>query len=635
MARLDQRPLHPDDPPTLGALVRDEGGCGFRVWAPRARQVELCLTSPAARRVAMTPCEHGYFEAFVEDVGPQARYFYRLDGKRELPDPASRFQPEGVHRASAVVERDFPWTDASWHGIPLHAYVTYELHVGTYTPEGTFEAVIGHLDELCDLGVTAVEIMPVAQFPGGRNWGYDGVHLFAPQNTYGGPRGLKRLVDAAHARGLAIVLDVVYNHIGPEGNYLGEFGHYFTDRHRTPWGDALNFDDRDSDEVRRFFIENALHWLGEYHVDALRLDAVHAIYDASARPFLRELADAVRLEGKRANRQVFTIAESSSNDPRIVTPREAGGYGIDAQWNDDFHHSLRTLMAGEHGGYYADFHGLPDLVKTYNEGWALDGRYCEFRGRRHGNSARDIPPERLVVFSQDHDQIGNRMLGERLSATLTFEELKLAAALVLLSPFQPLLFMGEEYGETAPFQYFISHTDEALIEAVRRGRQQEFARFAWNQPPPDPQDEATFERCKLRHKLKQEERGRALRGFYAELLRIRRENAATALPRRETVRAIDLAPCPAMAVLRWARGNELLMLYHFGAEPARVTASIAPGAWAPLLDSTAPRWLGPGSVAPPRLQSRGEVELTLPALSAWVYRRDNDRSRGAAESAAP
>jgi maltooligosyltrehalose trehalohydrolase len=604
-----------------------DGRCRFLVWAPKAKTVALKLVgssaegSPAERLLPMNALLRGYFELIADSLQPGARYLYRLDGQRDRPDPASRFQPDGVHRASAVVDRNFAWTDDEWRGISLHEYITYELHVGAFTPEGTFEAAIAHLDELRELGVTALELMPVAQFPGGRNWGYDGVCPFAVQNTYGGPRGLKRLVDAAHVRGLAVVLDVVYNHLGPEGNYLAEFGHYFTDRHHTPWGQALNFDGRHSDEVRRFFIENALHWIDEYHIDALRLDAIHAIYDFSALPFLEELAGAVRLEGQQLHRQVFTIAESNLNDARLITPAESGGYGLDAQWSDDLHHALRHLLAGDRAGYFADFHGLADVVKAYRDGWVHDGGYSEYRGRRHGNSARHVAPERLVVFSQNHDQVGNRLRGDRLSEALTLEQLKLAAAVVLLSPYQPLLFMGEEYGETARFQYFISHTDAGLVEAVRRGRQEEFRRFQWTEAPPDPQDESTFRRSKLNHSLKKQGPHRVLRDYYAALLRLRAASPALAFPMRDRVEVIELEPAPAMAVRCWAQNNELLTIFHFGAQAATAGVCLPPGVWECLLDSTAAEWLGPAGTRPECIESTGEVRMHLPPQSALVFRR--------------
>lgn len=614
-------PRHPDYPPTLGARYLGDGRCRFLVWAPRHEQVDLDVVAPAKRVVPMDPLPRGYFQAIVDNVLPGARYFYRFADGRARPDPASRFQPDGVHAASAVVDPQFAWTDAAWRGIPLHEYITYEFHIGTFTDAGTFEAAIEHLGALVDLGVTAIELMPVAQFPGGRNWGYDGVHPFAVQNTYGGPGGLKRLVDAAHGRGLAVVLDVVYNHVGPEGNYLGEFGYYSTKRHRTPWGEAINYDDRHSDEVRRFFIENALYWIDEFHVDALRLDAVHAIFDFSARPFLQELADAVRTEGERLGRRVYTIAESSLNDVRLIQPKEMGGIGLDAQWEDDLHHALRTTLTGDRAGYFADFHGFHDVVKAYREGFVHDGDYSEYRGRRHGNSARDVEPARLVVCAQNHDQVGNRMLGERLSAAVSFEQLKLAAATVILSPYQPLLFMGEEYGETAPFQFFISHLDPGLVDAVRRGRKEEFARFEWQGTPPDPQDEATFARSKLNRALRQESANRALFEFYRALIALRKTDPALAFPRRDRIEVTAYETEHVMVVRRWTRDHEASTVIHFGPHEVSLTVHFPRGTWIKALDSADRRWHGPGSALAEQFDSTGDVGLRLAPHSAAVFIR--------------
>jgi maltooligosyltrehalose trehalohydrolase len=393
----------------------------------------------------------------------------------------------------------FEWTDLSWCGLPLSDFIIYELHVGAFTAEGTFDAVIPQLRYLKEtVGVTAIEVMPVAQFPGCRNWGYDGAHPFAVQSSYGGPDGLKRLVNACHATGLAVILDVVYNHLGPEGNYLGDFGPYFTDRYKTPWGSAINYDGPDSDAVRHYVVSNALYWVTEYHIDALRLDAIHGIFDFSAVHILKELTVAVHQQAASLGRQVFMIAESDLNDSRIIDPPSHGGYGVDAQWNDDFHHALRVTFTGEHTGYYQDFHGLKDLRTALQEGFVYQGQPSTYRRRRHGNSSQHCHPSQFIVFAQNHDQIGNRATGDRLSAQLSFEALKAAQALVLLSPNLPLLFMGEEYGETAPFQYFIDHGDPALVEAVKQGREKEFAHFNWRpEDIPHPQDPATFERCRL------------------------------------------------------------------------------------------------------------------------------------------
>ena len=399
--------------PPLGAVRLPDGRVTFTVWAPNHERVSLVLTGPDPREIAMRSEPGGYFIAMVEDVEEEARYCFRLDGGPERPDPASRFQPEGVHAASQVVSPEFDWQSAGWKGLPLEQYVLYEVHIGTFTPEGTFDAAIGQLPRLAALGVTALEIMPVAQFPGNRNWGYDGVHPFAPQNSYGGPSGLKRLVDACHRHGLAVVLDVVYNHLGPEGNYLAEFGPYFTGRYRTPWGPAMNFDGPQSDEVRRFFIENALYWVTEFRIDGLRLDAVHAITDVSAVPFLEELGEAVHRQAEALGRAVWLFPESDANDARLVRPRAAGGYGLDAQWNDGFHHALRALLTGENSGYYADYGSFGQVAKAYRDAYVYTGQYSRVRRRRHGSSTAGLAGRQFVVFSQNHDQVGNRMLGER------------------------------------------------------------------------------------------------------------------------------------------------------------------------------------------------------------------------------
>ncbi len=485
----------------LGATYLGEGQCFFRVWAPFVKAVGVHIVAPEARVITLKKQRGGYHQGTVANLIPGATYYYVLDGEKERPDPVSRCQSEGVHGPSQVTDSAFPWNDLSWPGLPLQDYIIYELHVGTFTADGTFDAGIACLDELKELGITAIELMPVAQFPGNRNWGYDGVYPFAPQNAYGGPQGLKRLVNACHERGMAVVLDVVYNHLGPEGNYLADFGPYFTDRYRTPWGPAINFDGPYSDEVRRFFIENALYWVTDFHIDSLRIDAVHGIFDSSASPFLEQLASDVHERADRLNRRIYVTAESDLNDSRLIRSGEVAGYGLDAQWNDDFHHALHALLTGEQTGYYEDFGRFHHLVKAFREGFVYSGQYSAYRHRRHGNSSCGIPVHKFVVFAQNHDQVGNRMRGDRLSQLVTHEKMKLAAATVLLSPFIPLLFMGEEYGETAPFPFFVSHSDPATIEATRQGRLAEFAAFQWSGNPPDPQDEATFYSAKLTRHL--------------------------------------------------------------------------------------------------------------------------------------
>ncbi|HJT17363.1 MAG TPA: malto-oligosyltrehalose trehalohydrolase, partial [Thermoanaerobaculia bacterium] len=428
----------------MGATLLDGGRCEFRVWSPNRERVAVCIDS---QKYPLTKNSNGYHETILP-ARAGTRYKFAFDGV-ERPDPASRFQPEGVHGPSEVVDPHFEWHDASWKNIPLEDYVIYELHVGTFTREGTFDAAIDKLDALKDLGITAVELMPVGQFPGHRNWGYDGTYIYAPQNSYGGPHALKRLVDAAHQRGLAMILDVVYNHLGPEGNYLAEFGPYFTDRYKTAWGLALNFDGPNSDSVREFFVQNARMWIDEFHFDALRVDAVHAIVDHSAQPFLQDLTTAVH----QCSRRAYMIAESDLNDPRVIMSGDELGLGFDSQWSDDFHHALHVLLTGEKIGYYCAYGKVSDLARTIETGYLYTGQYSPYRRRKYGAEPRTDDGVQFVVSTQNHDQIGNRMNGDRLSTLVSRDKLRVAAAALILSPFIPMIFMGEEYGETAPFQY--------------------------------------------------------------------------------------------------------------------------------------------------------------------------------------
>lgn len=610
----------------LGATPLPGGGCRFLVLAPSAGKVEVRLLTPAERIVPLERDDRGYHRGVVGEAGAGSLYLYRLDGVRERPDPASRLQPDGVHGPSRVTDPGaFRWEDRTWTGLPLEEYVLYELHVGTFTPEGTFEAILPRLDSLRELGITAVELMPVAQFPGRRNWGYDGVYPFAVQESYGGPEGLKALVNACHLRGMAVVLDVVYNHLGPEGNVLGEFGPYFTDRYRTPWGAAINFDGPHSDEVRRYFLENACTWLSEFRFDALRLDAIHGILDFSAYPFLAELADAVRALGERENRTIHLIPESDLNDARFVTPRETGGLGLSAQWNDDFHHALHVLLTGEREGYYRDFGAVEDLARAHEDGFVYAGRYSAFRSRRHGNSARDLDARQLVVFSQNHDQVGNRMRGDRLSRLVSFESLKLAAGTVLLSPFVPLLFMGEEYGETAPFLYFVSHSDPGLAEAVRNGRREEFAAFRWEGEIPDPQDEETYQRSRIDYRLRETGRHRVLRSYYRELLRLRREHPVLSRRIRKGMNPVALERERALLVTRSHGDDRTASICHFGEGPASIPVPLSPGRWETILDSSDPRWGGGGSGVPDEVRSDGQAVLALgPRAFVLLSQRGKD-----------
>lgn len=609
---------------TLGATPLGDDIVRFVVWAPFAKTVSVRIVEDPERVVPMEPGERGYHFAVVDELPAGSLYFYRLDDGKEFPDPASRRQPEGVHGPSAVVDPSFDWDDASWIGMPLPEYILYELHVGSYTSQGTFDAIIPHLKHLADLGVTAIELMPVAQFPGERNWGYDGVYPFAVQESYGGARGLKRLVDACHKQGLAVVLDVVYNHLGPEGNYLQEYGPYFTDRHRNDWGQALNFDGPESDEVRRYFLDNALEWIGEFHVDAFRLDAVDTIVDTSARTFLQELAEAVHERGRSLKRKTYCIAETALNDTRLICPPEQGGYGLDAQWNDEFHHALNVLLTGENRGYYEDYTGLADFVKAFSEGYVYTGQYSRFRRKRYGVSSRDVPASRLVVFRQNHDQVGNRVYGSRHNQMVPFEGLKLAASVVLLSPYIPLLFMGEEYAEKAPFLYFVSHSDPKLIEAVRAGRLEEFSAFNWQQEPPDPQDEATFLRTKLDQSLRKHGQHKKLLGFYKELIKLRTSVPALAAMEKSQMEVVGHEDKNVMFVRRWQETSEVCTVFNFSEDKVTLALAFTGGSWRKLLDSGDRRWDGPGSDVPAKLRIEGEVELTVPATRVVMYTRESD-----------
>ncbi|MCU1308266.1 MAG: Malto-oligosyltrehalose trehalohydrolase [Acidobacteriaceae bacterium] len=553
----------------LGATVNG-AKCDFRVWAPNATRVRLQLKrqgEDAEQAFELRAEDGGYFSTTAA-ASAGDRYFYVVDNNKPVPDPVSRLLPEGVHGRTEIVDpNSFAWTDQRWRGIPLRDYILYELHVGTFTPEGTFEGVIAKLDYLKnELGVTAIELMPVAAFPGERNWGYDGVSPYAVQSSYGGPQGLKRLVNAAHEVGLVVVLDVVYNHLGNEGNYTRTFGPYFTDRHKTPWGEAVNYDQTGegpgSEGVREYVVEHALYWLREYHVDGLRLDAVQTIYDDSPKHILAEIKENVAMFAKEAGREICVIAESDENDSKLVLPPERGGYGLDAFWSDDFHHAIHALLTGERDGYYQDFGALEQVAKALAEGYVFQGEHFNYWNRRRGTSAKDVPLPANVIALQNHDQVGNRAKGERLSVLSSGAQRRAASALLLLSPHTPLLFMGEEFDETAPFQFFTSFGDPVLAEAVRNGRREEFKKFAglWSEVP-DPQDAATFERSKLDWRLAQSEDG--MLAWYKSLIGLRKRLVIPSERRAElAIRdgAIEMrvpASAPKLAVVANLKGRQL------------------------------------------------------------------------------
>jgi maltooligosyltrehalose trehalohydrolase len=493
----------------------------FRLWAPNAGKVSVQI---AGQMYPLQQHDGGWWQADVDPARPGMDYAYFLDDENlALPDPRSPWQPSGVHGPSRLLDHAaFPWTDAAWEAPPLSAAILYELHIGAFTPEGTLDAAQTKLDYLRDLGITHVELMPVNAFPGIQGWGYDGVDLFAPHEPYGSPDALKRFVDACHARSLAVLLDVVYNHLGPDGNYLAKFGPYFTTAHHTPWGDAVNFEDRGSCESRRFFCDNALLWLRDYHFDGLRLDAVHAYSDRSAINFMEQLATEVRGLEAHTGRSYVVIAESDLNDPRLVTALEAGGYGMDAQWSDDFHHALFAVLTGDRGGYYSDFGSLADLAKSIREVFVYDGRYSPYRDRIHGRPVPNLPASRFLGYSQNHDQVGNRAKGDRLSSIVASGRAKIAAALVLTAPFVPMLFQGEEWAASSPFQFFTNHNPE-LGKLVSAGRRKEFAAFGWNPADiPDPQSPATFQRSKLNWDERSQPLHAAMLDWYRRLIALRR-----------------------------------------------------------------------------------------------------------------
>lgn len=492
----------------------------FRVWAPRAKRVEVKIDE---KLWPLKPARGGWWDAEIAEAGPGTDYGYVLNGDgMVLPDPRSAWQPHGMHGMSRVLDHAaFQWKDAKWRAPDLRDAVVYELHVGTFTDEGTFAAAEKRLEYLKALGVTHVELMPVAAFPGKRGWGYDGVDMFAPQESYGGPNGLKHFVNAAHGHGLAVLLDVVYNHLGPSGNYLARFGPYFTASHHTPWGDAVNFEEAGSHEVRRFFIDNAKMWLRDYHFDGLRLDAVHAYVDRSAVHFMEQMTAEVNELERETGRSYVLIAESDLNDPRVVTEREQGGYGMDAQWSDDFHHALVALLTGERGGYYADFGRMADVAKALGKAFVYDGRYSAYRDRVHGRPVEGLPLWRFLGYAQNHDQVGNRATGDRLHMRTSMGRVKIAAALVLTAPFVPMIFQGEEWASSSPFLYFTDH-EEDLGRMVSEGRKREFAAFGWKpEEIPDPQAESTFLRSRLDWVETTEPVHAGVLGWYRELIALR------------------------------------------------------------------------------------------------------------------
>jgi maltooligosyltrehalose trehalohydrolase len=588
------------------------GNCLFSVWAPSLTQVQL-LIKGQKEPLDMLQDQWGYWQKEVTGITPGTRYMFLLDGELRRPDPASLSQPEGVHEWSEVIDHQgYPWEDTGWSPPALGDMIIYELHVGTFTPEGTFDAIIDKLDYLLELGVNAIEIMPIAQFPGDRNWGYDGVYPFAAQNSYGGVGKLKQLVDKCHQKNIAVILDVVYNHMGPEGNYLSDFGPYFTNKYHTPWGSSLNFDDAYSGPVRNFFLQNAISWLRDFHIDGLRLDAVHAIMDNGPIHLLKELRMQVDELEKETGKQYCLIAESDMNDVKVISDYNKGGYGLDGQWLDDFHHAVHTLATGEKEGYYQDYGEISQLAKTFKQGFIYDGIYSEYRKKRVGNKPETVSPGQLVVCLQNHDQTGNRMLGERLSQLVSFEMLKLAVGTLLTSPYVPMLFMGEEYGEEQPFLYFVSHTDPELVKAVQEGRKNEFKSFDWGDEVPDPQSEETFNQSKLKWDYAEDVAKNTLFHFYKQLIQWRKQGRFKAF-RNQNIESQEQEKL--LLLVAGDGTSQLMAVLNFNHSEQKVKVP-GNGGWKKIVASSDEKWGGFSNAAE---SLKGGEELLVPSASLLLY----------------
>jgi maltooligosyltrehalose trehalohydrolase len=582
----------------IGLNFNENGEAEIRLWAPLAAQVSILIAN-GELTLEMLDEGYGYWFLQTDQIKTLDKYGFKINpltgGETfDRADPASLFQEEGPHgRSTAFDVNAFPWTDANWKGVDLKDFIIYELHTGTFTPNGDFAAIETKLDYLVGLGITAIEIMPVAQFSGNRNWGYDGVFPFAVQNTYGGPLALQHLVNACHTKGLAVILDVVYNHVGPEGNYFADFGEYFTDKYHTPWGKAINFDDASCDAVRNFFIENALMWFRDFHIDALRLDAVHAIKDFSPVHILTEVKTYTEKLSQLTGRPYELIVELDLNDDRFIRPQSKYGYGMDAQWIDEFHHALRVCTGQTKEGYYSDFNGVADLAKSYQDAYVYTGQYSAHRKKKFGTPVQDTLGAEFVVFSQNHDQVGNRMLGERSSTLVSFEMLKVMAAAVFCSPFLPLMFMGEEWAESNPFQFFVSHSDKELVEAVRKGRKAEFAAFHNAGNPPDPQDESTFERSKLNWKKTGEQGHKIMLSYYKALITLRKQNPVLSNLDRKNVHAEAFSEKDCLVLKRWKGNQEIIALFNFSKQMQTLPIDPAFQHSKVLLDSALIKWGGP------------------------------------------
>ena len=603
----------------IGAWAR-ANATQFRIWAPSCPELKVRIGDAQSTIFRMVKEDKGYFELEMSENPASREYAFILPNGDERPDPASFYQPRGVHHPSQIIDHSaFSWTDQEWTGIPLRNLIIYELHIGTFSPSGNLAGVQEKISHLKDLGITAIELMPLSQFPGSRNWGYDGVHPFSVQNSYGNVDDLKKLVNAFHGAGIAVILDLVYNHLGPEGNYLGQFGPYFTDRYKTPWGWAINFDGPYSDEVRAYFFQNALYWLEQFHIDGLRLDAIHNIFDFGAKHFLKDLHEHVRQFSKENARTCFLIAESDLNDTRVIDPVDRGGYALEAQWNDDFHHCLHALVTGETLGYYEDFGALAQYAGCLSEGFVYSWNYSPHRKKHFGSSSKHCHPHQFVVCTQNHDQVGNRMLGERLSSLVSFDAQKLLAAQLLTAPFLPMLFMGEEWAESAPFLYFVSHQDKSLIQAVREGRKKDFEPFRWKGEPPDPQSEETYRSSLLNWELCTFNKNTVMLEWYKVLIRWRKANPAVFDAGFSDFRSFAVKEKPVLAFHRQTARVAVYSVSNFSDSEQEWEANVdlSTEAWKKVLDSTEFSWNGPGLLFPAPPENSRICKLPPFAFILW------------------
>jgi maltooligosyltrehalose trehalohydrolase len=602
--------------------------CRFTVWAPEKNQMTLHIVDPFDKEFQMQKNERGYFSVEVQTKDKGLRYFFKPDGKKDFPDPASQFQPDGVHGPSQTIDHPaYEWDDSGWKGLPINEMIIYELHVGLFTPEGTFESIISRLNDLKNVGINTIELMPIAQFPGNRNWGYDGVFPYAVQNSYGGPTGLKKLVDACHQKGIAVLLDVVYNHLGPEGNYFSQFGPYFTNKYHTPWGEAINLDGEWSDGVREFFSDNVLYWFKYYHIDGLRCDAIHALFDNGAVHFWELTHQKRRQLENELDKSLYLIAESDLNSPKVVKSPEQGGYGFDAQWLDDFHHALYVLTHPDDKERYYDFGTIEQMVKAYNEGFIHSGEWVQFRKRKHGASSANIPGSRFVVFNQNHDQIGNRADGKRLNALVNLDRVKLASAATLLAPYIPMLFMGEEYGDEAPFFYFVDHSEEDLIRTVQEGRNKEFESFGFDDSVPDPQNENTFKQCKLRWEDRNKGHHKIILDWYKELIRLRNSLSPFKDLQKRNLQAKVIGE-KAFVLFRHSPGGKetVICLFNFSDNDI-VYELTAQGGFAKNLDSKESQWkydkIITDKTHPNKIIEKDPIQLLPLSVVVYCLQQDN------------